>query len=159
MVAVETFSIREAAERCGVSYQAMRKRVDRESVRVVKRDGVRRIPRSELERAGLWPGARQDDDEQVATLRSENERLRRELVQHRQLAERAEAAAQAEREGRERMEEAFHQTRIEKETSEQVSKQVHCELDEMRTELDEIASAGPIRALRLRRKLRAERAA
>jgi len=40
MVAVETFSIREAAERCGVSYQAMRKRVDRESVRVVKRDGV-----------------------------------------------------------------------------------------------------------------------
>jgi len=95
----------------------------------------------------------------VATLRSENERLRRELGQHRQLAERAEAAAEAEREARERMEEAFHQTRIEKETSEQVSKQVHCELDEVRAELDEIASAGPIRALRLRRKLRAERAA
>jgi hypothetical protein len=36
----------------------LRKKVDRGALRVVKHDGVRRIPRSELERAGLWPGAR-----------------------------------------------------------------------------------------------------
>jgi hypothetical protein len=156
---METFSIREAAEHCGVSYQAMRKRVDRGSVQIVKRDGVRRIPRVELERAGLWPGARQGDNEEVAGLRQENERLREELVQHRQLTERAEAAVDAERQARDRVELEFHRERAERHASEQASEQARRERDELRSHLEEIANAGPIRVLRLRRKLRAERAA
>ena len=59
----------------------MRKRVDRDSVRVVKRDGVRRIVRSEFERAGLWPATAGDPDEFVA-LREENERLRTQVAEH-----------------------------------------------------------------------------
>lgn len=154
---METFSIREAAERCGVSYQAMRKRVDRGSVQVVKRDGVRRIPRTELERAELWPGARRGDGEEVAELRQENERLRGELVQHRQLTERAEVAAQAERQARERAEHEFHRERAERQVAEQVGAEADQQRDELRSCLDEITNAGPIRAFRLRRKLRAER--
>lgn len=149
---METFTIREAAERCAVSYQAMRRRVDRGSLQALTKDGVRRIPRSELERAGLWPGTRHGDSEEVSTLRRENERLRSELVQHRQLTERAAAAAEAEREARERMEDAFHRTRAERQAVDQAAL-------ELRAQLEEIASAGPIRALRLRRKLRPARTA
>ena len=54
---METFTIPEAAERCQVSYEALRRRADRGSVQTVRRDGVRRIPRTELERIGLWPGS------------------------------------------------------------------------------------------------------
>lgn len=156
---METFSIREAAEYCSVSYQAMRKRVDRGSVQIVKHDGVRRIPRIELERTGLWPGARQGDSEEVAGLRQENERLRGELAQHRQLTERAEAAAEAERQARERAEHEFHRERAQRHASEQASAEAHRDRDELRRHLEEITNAGPIRAFRLRRKLRAERAA
>jgi hypothetical protein len=69
---METFTIREAAERCEVSYQAVRKRVDRGSVQVVHKDGVRRIPQAELERAGLWPGARMGAPAEVQRLQGEN---------------------------------------------------------------------------------------
>lgn len=85
-------------------------------------------------------------------LRRENERLRGELVQHRQLSQRAAAAAEAEREACERMQDAFHETRAEKQAADQAAL-------ELQAQLEEIAAAGPIRALRLRRKLRAGRAA
>jgi len=50
---METLSIAEAAEATGLTKKALRNRVDREQIRAVLRDGIRRIPRSELERAGL----------------------------------------------------------------------------------------------------------
>lgn len=114
-MAIETFTIRDAAKRCGVTYQAMRKRVDRESVRTVKRDGVRLIPRGELERAGLWPGSTASDHE----LRAENERLRCELETHRTLTERAQGAGAAERQARELAEQAAIKERAEREAAEQ----------------------------------------
>ena len=52
---METYTIAEAAELTGASPKAIRNRVDRGQLRAVKRDGVRRIPRSELAPAGLLP--------------------------------------------------------------------------------------------------------
>lgn len=54
---METFTIAEAAEAVGITKKAMRNRVDRGHVRAVLRDGVRRIPRAELVRAGLLGAA------------------------------------------------------------------------------------------------------
>lgn len=51
---METLTIAEAAEATGLTKKAVRNRVDRGQLRAVLRDGVRRIPQSELERAGLF---------------------------------------------------------------------------------------------------------
>lgn len=150
---METFTIREAAERCQLSYQAMRRRVDRGSIQVLVKEGVRRIPRTELERVGLWRGSASDAPEALQRLQAENERLRRELRELRQLP----AQVDAERQARERVEEAFHRARAEQQTAEHAGEQVRGERDELRVQLEEIASAGPIRAFKLRRRLRAER--
>jgi excisionase family DNA binding protein len=50
---VRTYTITEAAELTGVSRKAIARRVERGSLRSVVRNGRRRIPRSELARAGL----------------------------------------------------------------------------------------------------------
>lgn len=50
---METYTIAEAAKATALSHKAIRNRVDRGQLRVSLRDGVRRIPASELERAGL----------------------------------------------------------------------------------------------------------
>ena len=108
----ETYSIREAADACQMSYEAMRARVDRGVVRAVKRDGVRRIPRSELEHAGLWPGSVADSEDPDG-LRAENERLRQELQELRLLPERIEGEwrgrVEAEHEARRRAEAAVQE--------------------------------------------------
>jgi len=57
------YTIREAADLAGMSRAAMRGRVERQSLRsVLGRDGKRRVPRSELERAGLLDHARNLDE-------------------------------------------------------------------------------------------------
>lgn len=93
---MESLTIREAAGLCGMSVPAMRKRVDRGTVGAVLRDGVRRIPRSELDRAGLVPGAR------VRELELELQRLQAEVATLRLLPERVEQALQARIETEER---------------------------------------------------------
>ncbi len=50
---METLTIAEAAEATGLTKKAIRNRVDRGQLRAVLRDGIRRIPRSELDCAGL----------------------------------------------------------------------------------------------------------
>ncbi len=51
-----TYTISEAAEATGLTAKALRSRVDRGSIPAVQgRDGKRRIPHSELFRAGLLP--------------------------------------------------------------------------------------------------------
>ncbi len=55
---METLTIREAADASGMTYEAMRVRVDRGTLRAGKRrDCARLIPKSELQQAGLLPGA------------------------------------------------------------------------------------------------------
>ncbi len=140
---METFTIREAAEACGLTYEALRARVDRGTIRAGKRheDAARVIPKSELQRIGLLPGDEHGD------LRAELDRLRAELKVHRLLTEKAQGETAAEREARERMEEVFHQARAAQQTAEAQHAQ-------LRAEVDELAAAGPIRAWRLRRQLR-----
>jgi excisionase family DNA binding protein len=50
---LRTYTITEAAEATGISRKAIARRVERGSLRSVVRNGRRRIPRSELVRAGL----------------------------------------------------------------------------------------------------------
>ena len=50
---MEMLTIAEAAEVIGLTKKALRNRVDRGQIRSVMRDGMRHIPRSELERIGL----------------------------------------------------------------------------------------------------------
>jgi len=105
---METLTIREAAERCEVSHQLMRKRVDRGTLRTVKRDGVRLIPRSELERAGLWPGTQPAlAHEDANRLRAELAEAQRELSTLRALPQQVDA----ERQAREIAEHALHEQR------------------------------------------------
>ena len=63
-------TIREAAELCDLSRDAIRGRVERGSLRsVLGRDGLRRVPVSELERAGLLDhGSDHADDATVAAV-------------------------------------------------------------------------------------------
>jgi hypothetical protein len=128
---METLTIVEAAEASGISKKAMRNRVDRGQIRSVLRDGVRRIPRSELERAGLSAGVPfeaaslpQDDPgsppaEAGATeaWKEVLERLERqagELAELRVLTRRAESL----REERDRLEAAVHRERAERQAAE-----------------------------------------
>ena len=157
MPGMETFTIREAAERCEVSYQAVRKRVDRGSVQVVHKDGVRRIPQAELERAGLWPGARMGAPAEVQRLQGENEELRHELRELRLLPQRVDA----EREAREHVELALHQERAEKQTVVTEKRTVEEELREVErarieasSQLDRVAEAGFFERRRLLREMR-----
>jgi len=87
---METYTLREAAAATGMSQEALRKRVDRGTVRSVKRDGVRRIPRSELERAGLRIGEPAEASEVVRELTDTIRRQEQELVALRALPERVE---------------------------------------------------------------------
>ncbi len=139
---MQSYTVREAAEVCGISYQAMRTRVDRGQLQVIKRDGTRRITEGELETAGLLGSS---SDPEIVRLRSENAQLRQELQAMRTLPARVEA----EREARDRMEQAFHQARAEKQAADQGAQAIQIQLEE-------IAAAGPIRALRLRRKMRGQ---
>lgn len=149
-MSVETFTIREAAKRCKVTYQSMRKRVDRGTIQTVKKEGVRLVPRSELERAGLWPGSTTSD----AELHKENERLRQELEQHRVLTEQAQSTAEAERTARTAAEAEMSKAKTERLAAEQLAEAKQKKADAFQADLEEISKAGPIKALRLRRQIR-----
>lgn len=139
----DLLTIREAAERCEISYEALRRRVDRGTLRSVRspRDGRRRVLRTELQQAGLWPGSTPTQAAgQAVELRAELERARHELAA-------LGARAGAEQQARERAELAHHQARAAQQTAE-------AQRADLADELDELAAAGPIRAWRLRRQRR-----
>ena len=106
---MDTFTIREAAKACETSYQSLRKRVDRGTVRTVKKDGIRLIPKSELERAGLWPGSAPaaSTSTEIDTLRRQLAAANAELDTLRPLP----AQLDAERQAREIAEDALHEQR------------------------------------------------
>lgn len=88
---METYTLSEAAERSGVTVEALRRRADRGTLRTVKREGVRRVPRSELERAGLRVGDPAHVSDVVRELTETIRRQERELVSLRALPERVES--------------------------------------------------------------------
>jgi excisionase family DNA binding protein len=95
-VAQRTVTIAEAASLTGLSKAAIRSRIERGSLRVAKRGGVRRVPLDELAELGLLSGGEDVGDytplttdqlldrlerqaEQIGSLRAENEALTRDL--------------------------------------------------------------------------------
>ncbi len=150
MVSMETLTIREAADACGMTYEAMRARVDRGTLRAGKRreDGARMIPKSELQQAGLLPGA------DVAQLHNEVDRLRRELKEHRLLTERAQSETAAERQARELIEQSMHRERAEKQTLQAQLEQIEQAHVEASSKLEGLTDAGFFARRRILRELR-----
>ncbi len=131
---MDLLTLREASAETGLSVQALRRRAERGTLRVIRspRDGLRRVPRDDLAKAGLLPGSDPKPGSEIV-LRGVVERLRREL-------DAAQRRAQAESEARERVElEVF---------------EAHAHRQASDARLAEIAAAGPIKAWRLRRALR-----
>lgn len=85
---METFTIAEAAAATGLTKKAMRNRVDRGQLRAVLRDGVRRIPRSELDRLGLLGAGSEAAERQVPHEAASAEAVRSEVI--RELLDRVE---------------------------------------------------------------------
>lgn len=142
-------TIREAADAAGLSSKAMRSRVDRGQVRVVRqpdRHGqpVRLVPRSELARLGLASDTH--DDGELAQLRADLATARADLAASRQLAERAESAQAAEHQAHEHTRAALAEQAAERHAAEQRAEAIAADLDAI--------TAGPIAAWRLRRRRR-----
>lgn len=159
---MEAYTTADAARLTGSTVRALRKRIERGTLRAVRREDGWRIPRSELERAGLHVGPPAETTDVVRELTETIRRQERELQELRALPRKVEeerrrfeeAQAAAERAVR-AIEAAEGQARreaVERQAAERAR-------EELRAQLEEIASAGPIRALRLRRKLRAGSAA
>ncbi len=147
---METLTIREAADACGMTYEAMRARVDRGTLRAGKRreDGTRMIPKSELQQAGLLPGA------DVAQLHNEVDRLRRELKEHRLLTEHAQSETAAERQARELIEHSMYRERAEKQTLQAQLEQIEQAHIEASSKLERLADVGFFARRRILRELR-----
>lgn len=158
-----TYSLREAAELCGVSLITMRRRADRGTIQTTLTDGERRVPLAELERAGLLP------DAELQQLRRRVVQLSEELMTSRQLVVSTEREAEAEREARERVEAALFQrqaaataAKAELEAERQTAAAAAAALERSaaaaastQLELDaleaELRTAGPIKAWKLAR--------
>jgi excisionase family DNA binding protein len=105
-MAQRTVTIAEAARLTGLSKAAIRSRIERGSLRVSKRGGVRRVPLDELAELGLLSGEDVGDREplttdqlldrlerqaeQIGALRAENEALTHDLEIERARREQAE---------------------------------------------------------------------
>lgn len=87
---MQTYSISEAPELTTLSQRALRARVDRGQIRAVMRDGVRRIPHSELERTGVLREGSPDATEVIRELTERLDAQAAELMRLRALPERVE---------------------------------------------------------------------
>jgi DNA repair exonuclease SbcCD ATPase subunit len=148
----KVFTIRQAAEHCGVSYQSLRKRVDRGTIKALQReeDGLRLIPRAELERVGLWPGSTPEGTSaEAGHLRTRVAELERELAALRALPQQVDA----ERQARELAEAAMHEARAAQTT---IAAQL-AEVEQRSTAtIERLASGSVLERWRARRELRAE---
>ena len=160
---METYTLREAAAATGTSQEALRKRVDRGTIRSVKREGVRRIPRSELERAGLRVGEPAEAGDVVRELTDTIRRQEQELAALRALPERVEdVRREREQEAERRAEEAQAAATAEAEARQAVEAEAEAAgqaVAEARAWQGRVARAGWRERRRMLRELRAERAA
>jgi hypothetical protein len=154
-----TYTLREAADLCDTTVKALRNRADRGSLQTVLRDGERRVPHVELERAGLLP------DAELKNLRRRVELLTDELTTYRQLVVSTEREAKAERKAREQLEVALFErqaaaTQAEAAAAEAGTAAAQAEQkaakavatsDELQALEADLRAAGPIRAWKLAR--------
>jgi len=142
---MQSYSLREAAELCGTTITAMRSRADRGSLKTVLLDGERRVPHTELDRAGLLPDAERQE------LRRRVDQLTSELAASRQLVVSTERAAEAEREARERVEAKLFEREAAALQAEQAAAEAIAASDELRALEADLKAAGPIKAWKLAR--------
>ncbi len=133
-----------------MSYQALRRRVDRGSVQTVMKDGARRVPRSELERVGLWPGAQESAPAEVQRLQHELDIAHQELRKLRLLPREVDA----ERKARECIEAALHEERAERQAAQAAREAELRTAEEASAKLAQVARAGFWERRRLLRALR-----
>lgn len=146
-------NLHDAAELCDTSYTALRKRADRGTLRTVKVGKTRMVPRSELERAGLLPGA---EERRLAARVAE---LEAEIRTVRLLTERAESELEAERDARTRAESAMHEHRAVARAAAAQSEAAAADLEAGRIEMQRVKDAaagplGPVRAWRAARTIK-----
>lgn len=151
---METLTITEAAEATGLSKKALRNRVDRGQIRAVLREGVRRIPRSELEHAGLAVKLPHEAGSEAGALRNGAESHPTEAAAWKEALERLERQAaelaelrlitrQAEslREECGRLEATVHQERAERRTAEARLQELEQAHESVAGKLDQLRSA------------------
>lgn len=143
---METYTTAEAARLTGTSVRALRKRIERGTLRAARADDGWRIPRSELERAGLRIGPPAAAVDVVRELAETIRRQERELAALRALP----AKIEQHRHTLAALDNERQEAHLRAADSDAEALRLRCELDR-------IAAAGPIRALRLRRELRAAR--
>jgi excisionase family DNA binding protein len=141
---METYTTAEAARLTGTTVRALRKRIERGTLRAARAGEGWRIPRSELERAGLHMAAPAAATELVRELAETIRRQERELAALRALPAKVDQHRRS-----------LAALDGERQAAELRAAQSQAEADALRAEVNQIAAAGPIRALRLRRKLRA----
>jgi excisionase family DNA binding protein len=133
---VETYTLKEAAELTGLSYEALRSRVDRGQIRALApgRGRTRRIPRSELESSGLSVEPRPAPTADIVSeLIAKLEEQAGDLIKLRQLEVRAGSL-------------------LDKAAEEQAARErAEGELDELRSWSEEVRSAGWLQRRRLLR--------
>ena len=144
---METYTTAEAARLTGTTVRALRKRIERGTLRAARAGEGWRIPRSELERAGLHISAPVPATELVRELAETIRRQERELIALRALPAKVEQHRHT-----------LAALDVERQEAQRRAAQSDAEAQALRAEVDQIAAAGPIRALRLRRKLRATHA-
>ena len=144
---METYTTAEAARLTGTTVRALRKRIERGTLRAARGGGGWRIPRSELERAGLHISAPVPATELVRELAETIRRQERELIALRALPAKVEQHRRT-----------LAALDVERQEAQRRAAQSDAEAQALRAEVEQIAAAGPIRALRLRRKLRAAHA-
>ncbi len=141
---METYTTAEAARLTGTTVRALRKRIERGTLRAARAGEGWRIPRSELERAGLHISAPVPATELVRELAETIRRQERELIALRALPAKVEQHRHT-----------LAALDVERQEAQRRAAQSYAEAQALRAEVEQIAAAGPIRALRLRRKLRA----
>jgi excisionase family DNA binding protein len=144
---METYTTAEAARLTGTTVRALRKRIERGTLRAARAGEGWRIPRSELERAGLHISAPVPATELVRELAETIRRQERELIALRALPAKVEQHRHT-----------LAALDVERQEAQRRAAQSDAEAQALRAEVEQIAAAGPIRALRLRRKLRATHA-
>jgi excisionase family DNA binding protein len=144
---METYTTAEAARLTGTTVRALRKRIERGTLRAARGGEGWRIPRSELERAGLHISAPVPATELVRELVETIRRQERELIALRALPAKVEQHRHT-----------LAALDVERQEAQRRAAQSDAEAQALRAEVEQIAAAGPIRALRLRRKLRATHA-
>jgi excisionase family DNA binding protein len=144
---METYTTAEAARLTGTTVRALRKRIERGTLRAARGGEGWRIPRSELERAGLHISAPVPATELVRELVETIRRQERELIALRALPAKVEQHRHT-----------LAALDVERQEAERRAAQSDAEAQALRGEVEQIAAVGPIRALRLRRKLRATHA-